>query len=341
VRLLPDASGGMYSFEQRHIEDYLTCREEENGWLWGFDSDILVDDGDESAAKSQQESADVVAWNREDLVPVIRRIGTASEGIVSSQNLRERASLVTTHMGSLSLCQVDYRGELLREVGAIDALLSTLFELRSRIMRKSTTPMVGTRDEAREEVHLLATVSWKALRELACGSIGNRTAIRMYDQNGAINGLELLVSYLEVYHEVPWHTLNATELNLVTAVIGVLRNVTHKTPENCEPLFDYGVAPLLIWRLLDGLEGGAATELPDQNQPWREACFRCAGTLLNLTEEHTPCLELCSTNPVLVAVLVDSWGANKRLSQVLHDLLESAKAKLPADEYLPAWEELI
>jgi len=135
--------------------------------------------------------------------------------------------------------------------------------------------------------------------------------------------------------------MNGLELELVTAVIGALRNVTHKTPENCQPCHELGVSSLLIWRLVHASGSPPTCSLPDQSQPWREVCFRAAGTLINIAEEYRPCLEQCSSNACLISILIESWGTNKRLVGMFRSLLESARTILPPEEYMEQWDAMI
>ena len=298
--------------------------EEDVEWLWNFGDGVVIDE-DEIANVPYTK----VAYTYEDLLPVMARIGR-SEGVDLIHDYRVRSELVNTNMGTLSLCQLD-RGEMLRKVGAIDALLFTLFEVRALIS-------CGDRIDTQTGAFELAITCWQALRDLACGSIGNRTAIRLHRQGG-INGLELMISYLKSFDGLLWHEMDELNLCLVTAVIGTMRNVSHKTHENCQFLHDNGASNLLIRRLLSGPHVGSS--LPEQSQPWREGSYRAVGSLLNIAEEYGPCLELCSSDADLISILVESWGCNKRLKPVFQSLLQSAKSTLPNDQYNSAWDECL
>ena len=298
--------------------------DEDAEWLWKFGDDVVLDE--EIIAKSPCKR---VVYTCEDLLPVIARIGR-SEGVDVIEDYGVRSELAKTNMGTLRLCQFD-RGELLRGVGAIDSLLSTLFEVRLLIR-------CGDRTQTQTAAFELAVACWQALRDLACGSIGNRTAIRLYRQ-GHMNGLELMISYLKSFDGLLWNEMDKLSLCLVTAVIGAMRNVSHKTHENCEVLHDNGASILLIRRLLGGPHVGSS--LPEQSQPWREGSYRAVGSLLNIAEEYGPCLELCSSNADLISILVESWGCNKRLKDVFQSLLHSAKSTLTNDQYNAAWEECL
>mmetsp|Transcript_32830 Transcript_32830/g.49521 ORF Transcript_32830/g.49521 Transcript_32830/m.49521 type:complete len:301 (-) Transcript_32830:344-1246(-) len=280
-----------------------------------------------SSTTSMMEDLDV-AFDRHSLAHVINRIHRAQQGTMESLDYKYRTLLIKKNMGCLRLCQLD-RGELLREVGAIEALLDTLTEVNKCIESNS--------EHFQIEAIELAIASWGALRELACGSIGNRTAIRKFKDENDVDGIMWIAKYLMSYHKIPWSDMNDSEIRLVTAVIGVARNVTHKTPENCIQCHDCGISSLLIWRLLNAGEKNNIS-LPDQSKPWREADFRASVTLINISEEHEPCLHLCSMNPILISRLLHSWGSNKRLKTVFKRMVESARTNLPCEQYISTWD---
>ena len=264
-----------------------------------------------------------VAYSTEDLSHVAARIGELLDGTDLIDDYTERTALIKINMGSLRLCQLE-RGELIREVGGIDSLLATLFEVSRWIQ-------CGERSDIQTAASHLAIACWKALRELACGSIGNRIAIRLYEQEH-ISGLGLMINFLRLFEEVTWEDMDALQIDLVTAVIGTMRNASHRTYENCKDLHDNGATTLLAVRVSQG-RSSVGFSLPEQSQPWREGCFRAAGTLLNIAEEYEPCLKCCSTNPSVIAILLESWGSNKRLAVVFSSLLKSSREGLTHDEY--------
>lgn len=305
---------------------------EEDLWLTGS-GDGLVDEEEEA----RQPTTTTVAYSSKDLEAVIARLrsregGEEHSGSSSEKDFVDRSVIVRTNVSSWGDW---YRGEMLREVGAMDALLSILSEVHDRVV-----PGTAKNDTTIAAFNL-ATSCWQSLRELACGSIGNRTAIRLYnDDDGVNNGLELMTNYLRAFSEVGYREMDCHELGIVTSVIGVMQNVTHKTPENCKPIHDYGASELLIDKLLVPDEDDDDT-LPDQSQPWREACFRAAVTLINIMEEYEPCLELCSMNAAVIPVLLESWGKNKRLKDLFRRLLQAARRNLSVVEYQEDWEERI
>jgi hypothetical protein len=267
------------------------------------------------------QSEKTIEYDPQRLKEVVSRIGRA-EGQDLMKDIQERSDLITLNMGSLRLCQLD-RGELLRELGAIDSLLYILSEMKHWIV--PNMEKMNKEDYATTAVIKLSTTCWQALRDLACGSIGNRTAIRNYTTK-EMNGIQLMVHYLEIFDEIPWDVLDSLQLQLVTAVIGVMRNVSHKTFENCKELHESGATALLSKRLLHGAQNA---NLPPQESPWREGCFRASGTLLNLSEEYEPCLQQCGTNALLVDILFGSWGSNQRYAPVFNAMTSLSGLNYP------------
>ena len=94
------------------------------------------------------------------------------------------------------------------------------------------------------------------------------------------------------------------ELRMMTAAIGVIRNATHSTRANCEAFHAYGITNLFIWRLTNtgtnisssennfchsNNESAQISRLPHASKPWREATFRIASSLINMSEK---CVEV-------------------------------------------------
>jgi hypothetical protein len=262
-----------------------------------------------------------ISYDPQCLRDVVNRIGK-EEGNDMVEDFQERTELIILNMGSLRLCQLD-RGELLRELGAIKSLLDSLSDTRHWCILH--TEVIQKRDELTTAAIKLSIACWQALRELACGSIGNRTAIRKYRKK-EVSGIQLMVYYLEIFEMVSWEVMDTLQLQLVTAVIGVMRNVSHKTYENCKQLHECGATTLLVTKLLQGAQKG---NLPGQESPWREGCFRAGGTLINLSEEYEPCLQYCSTNSLLVSILYGSWGTNQRLASVFKELNRLTRTNNP------------
>jgi hypothetical protein len=62
--------------------------------------------------------------------------------------------------------------------------------------------------------------------------------------------------------------------------------------------------------------------LPEESHLWREGCFRATGTLLNYAAEYETPKQSSSTNPSVIAIVLQSWGSNRRLIVVVSSLLE-------------------
>lgn len=305
--------------------------EEEEDWFGGFLAfefdDAETDDTNISATTYQ------FAAN-EDLPTIMTRIGTTIEYDDPCQDYAERTKLVEMKMGSMAQCR-GCQGEVLREAGAIAAILSTLQEL----VNKLPSPT----DTGREEgVLKLALACFGAARDLGCGSAGNREALREVESDG-VGGMKLMALYLRRYDGIRWDEVDSLQLKLLSAVIGTMRNVTHSTPENIEQLHQNGVSEMLIWRLKYASGCDDATTLPDSSEPCREGAFRSAATLINMAEKSRECAELYARDQNLVRLLVESWGGNNKKLPVLHlglaAILRSAKAQ--SEIFVDRWEEIL
>jgi len=274
-------------------------RMEGDEWLFSFN----VQEGDED---DESEEYMAVAHDAKTLASIMTRIRERDTTVENQVDWTFRRKLIATNMGSLKLCQLD-RGTLLRESGALQALVATLFEVEDQ----KTEPAAAD----------LSVVCWGALRDLSCGDQINRAMMREIQVDGA-NVLQLLVKNLERYNHVFWKDMNPQDLSLVTILTGVLRNVTHWTPRNCEILHKYGVTDLLVWRLLHA-SGAVETALPENGTSWREASYRCSNTLINMADEYEPCALEIRKNSLLVDYLVAEWSSNKRLSSLFKFLTEN------------------
>lgn len=312
----------------------------------------FFDDNDDNEA--QQESL----WNPppplQDVSTVLRLVDHNEDDedchVLSSVRLRAQTEFVQCHMGSLELCQ-GYRGDMLREIGAFNAVLDLLTTVKERQL---ITPCISaeisttTNNEQERDLLELCRVCWGAIRDMTCGVIGNRNAMRERNlrtrrrgggdgKDTTETGLTLAVDYLQWYHGQCWEELEPSHLDLLTAVLGVLRNVSHKTPQNCAVLHNCGATTLLVWRMLHADRNG----LPDATVPWREAVYRTLYTLINLAECHDPSSLECSRHPALVHQLLESWGSNKRLQPMFHNLVAHAKHELPDNDFDPLWNRFL
>mmetsp|Transcript_19287 Transcript_19287/g.27136 ORF Transcript_19287/g.27136 Transcript_19287/m.27136 type:complete len:540 (+) Transcript_19287:24-1643(+) len=129
------------------------------------------------------------------------------------------------------------------------------------------------------------------------------------------------------------------ELRLMTSLIGAVRNASHGTRSTCKAFCSKNIlytedvkvslADLLIWRILDGSSFRECSSekdfshdqlssckqpflilnlLPDTTNPYREACYRCAGSIINLAEKSSCFALKCSKDDRLLLQLVHSWG---------------------------------
>jgi len=127
----------------------------------------------------------------------------------------------------------------------------------------------------------------------------------------------------------------------MTNALGVIRNISHSTPFNCQGLHQVGMTLSLIHRLLcvnvnansgDETDGNCAGNrmhgksegegdsscsyrytytLPDVTKPWREACYRSSGSLINMAERcHDVAVECGERDDggALILILIQSWG---------------------------------
>ena len=154
----------------------------------------------------------------------------------------------------------------------------------------------------------LASACIGGIRDMACGNASNRAAISEYRtetihiSNGErtleVTGPQILASYVKRYDKLHWEDIlgleggsgrdgrGRKELRLFTDACGAIRNASHSTPTTCAILHSASVTKMFIWRLLQGSKDNSPENvptLPDASRPWREASFRIAGSLINIT----------------------------------------------------------
>lgn len=290
-------------------------------------------------------------------------------------HLRRTNVLVSNHTGTMAQCRGP-AGERLREAGAVDALLLALFRLlvggpacschgvslpdvvrgddrpnRAAAYSSLQDTVAGVyRDRLGCELPSgdvllralqnsaldLATSALGGVRDLACGSAGNRAAILQWrppdGPGGVRNGAELLGAYIRRYHGIDWRDIvlglrfededesvkgasytkrGVKELRLLTNTLGCIRNSSHSTSDLCEAFYSFGLVDLLTWRLIGNVGKraiGRLPRLPDASSPWREACFRCACALINISEKNECTAKKVGTNRELTLLLIESWG---------------------------------
>ncbi|KAL3806946.1 hypothetical protein ACHAXA_002230 [Cyclostephanos tholiformis] len=310
-------------------------------------------------------------------------------------DMRQRVNAIQHYMGTLAQCR-GTGGDVLREAGAISALLNVLWRLKvPSISDNSKTivllPQIAfTEDGANLDsmilcdyhLHLrkddpyfndvvlnefdmtaleLATSCLGSLRDLSCGSALNRAAILAWTPQSPCkvafieNGVQLLNSYVKRYDQWKWEEIlslqqrrpdkhiaefatecasstdrGKKELRLLTNALGTVRNSSHSTPDVCQEMFDHDLVDALVWRLMPSCKtkNGQSTtnSLPDVSLPWREACFRAAGSLINLAEKCPGVARQLGSNRELIHLLIETWGG---ASAVVFDQTKTSARALP------------
>jgi len=204
---------------------------------------------------------------------------------------------------------------------------------------------------AMEEIHStaidLAIASLGSLRDLACGSALNRAAFLSWKPppsqsfNGIIieNGVHVLVAYIKRYDGLSWQDIlglensspqledasgesvyytarGRKEIRLLTNALGAIRNSSHSTVDVCRAFYMYGVVDLLMWRLVanTSTETHDVLVLPDASKPWREACYRIAGSLINLAEKCPDVAMKLASNRKIIYILLETWGGTNAIT---------------------------
>jgi len=193
----------------------------------------------------------------------------------------------------------------------------------------------------------LATTCLGSLRDLACGSAENRSAIlswipppnNSFDNDQCIieNGVHVICAYINRYHQMTWEDImsskqreltessNASslhtergkkELRLLTNALGVIRNSSHSTPDICQAYFNHKTVDALVWHIMPTLDDDndddtttlSCSSLPDVSCPWREACFRIGASLINIAEKCKDAGHQIARNRRLIYLLIETWG---------------------------------
>eukprot|EP00581_Thalassiosira_minuscula_P011085 CAMPEP_0183717896 /NCGR_PEP_ID=MMETSP0737-20130205/11331_1 /TAXON_ID=385413 /ORGANISM="Thalassiosira miniscula, Strain CCMP1093" /LENGTH=511 /DNA_ID=CAMNT_0025947373 /DNA_START=161 /DNA_END=1692 /DNA_ORIENTATION=+ len=221
----------------------------------------------------------------------------------------------------------------------------------------------------------LATSCLGSLRDLSCGSALNRAAVLAWmppsttnqcDTSCLENGVHALSAYVKRYDQWKWEDilhlhgekvckndstmytdLGKKELRLLTNALGAIRNTSHSTPDVCQEFFNHGLVDPLVWRLMpdhDPLEraefmASASTSslLPDASHPWREACFRAAGSLINLAEKCPDVAHRLASDRRLIYLLIEAWGGANALTPVVpnNKYNGASSSKLGSSSSLP------
>ena len=191
----------------------------------------------------------------------------------------------------------------------------------------------------------LASAALGSLRDLACGSALNRAAFLLWEPSSSSlqthnksvikNGVHVLVAYIQRYDGLSWEdimclgggdAINATrvegectyttrgkkEIRMLTNALGAIRNSSHSTADVCQSFYTYDLVDLLIRRLIQDVStsnnNGSHSVLPDASKPWREACFRTAGSLINLAEKCPDVANKLASNRNIIYILLETWG---------------------------------
>lgn len=293
----------------------------------GGESDLAFN---ECIGESHQEDD-----NLKDVMLRLKRSMHGNDDMV--EEYQRQIRIVQSQMGNMTLCRGD-RGKLLYQAGAIPALVSTL----GKILDRLPPPKKAIAAE-HEQVVILATCCWGAIRDLSCHNANVRAAVRTCHDSHE-NGLNLMTRYVSFYESTRWQDIASRQhLSLLTSVIGAIRNVTHSTAENCVELYENGISSLLSWRLLH-----SGPELPDVTQPWREAAFRAGACLINISEKCPECARECARNVTLLHILIEVWGgkATKTMkAPMLHlglaAILNAANEELPPEVYDQSWNDIL
>lgn len=204
---------------------------------------------------------------------------------------------------------------------------------------------------AKNELHSttidLACASLGALRDLACGSALNRAAFLSWEPASSQtfstifmeNGAHVLVAYIQRYDGLSWEDIlclgDATkperaedtshnytargrkEIRMLTNALGAIRNSSHSTADVCQSFYSYGLVDLLIRRLVHDASStynNGVSVLPNATQPWREACFRTAGSLINLAEKCPDVATKLASNRKIIYILLETWGGTTAIT---------------------------
>ena len=192
-----------------------------------------------------------------------------------------------------------------------------------------------TKKELEQTTINLAIVSLGTLRDLACGSAKNRATFltwepplsQTFDGMMIENGLHVLVAYVKRYDGLSWEDIlnfdastrvytddmctarGKKEIRMLTNALGAIRNSSHSNADVCQAYFACGLVDLLTWRLIENASTNInISVLPDATKPWREACYRTAGSLINLAEKCPAVATKLASNRQIIYILLETWG---------------------------------
>ena len=188
------------------------------------------------------------------------------------------------------------------------------------------------------------------------------TSMESYRAKPIKNGIHVLSAYVRRYDRVKWEeilslkergcpdTSNSSnfdtttytargkkELRLLANALGTIRNTSHSTPDVCRAFFDDGLVDILVWRLMPDTitphhgqtanDNEVSSSLPDSSKPWRESCFRAAGSLINLAEKCPGVAYQLGSNRQLIYLLMEAWGGASAFKSALNAPSKNTSAK--------------
>lgn len=227
---------------------------------------------------------------------------------LTSAGVESKMFIISNFMGNLSQCRLN--NIIIQEHHGIQSLMHIVAILANKLTTEENPRIVEN-----EQLWKLANITLGSLRDLACGDAANRLQIGSFtSSNDIADGIDILTQFIKSFHQVShndWETIAQLKLKVLTSALGVIRNITHSTPSNCQSLHNKGMTDCFIHLLLNASKTAKSTSkkmLPDASQPHREACYRLAGSLINMAEKCEDVAIKCSHNNALVWLLIESWG---------------------------------
>lgn len=260
-------------------------------------------------------------------------------------NIKQVENIITQFMGNMAQCRI--HGKEIRELRGNSSLMTILYNL---ICKWEGFRQKDVSDECLEnggemceldgakyrEENKLASAILGALRDLSCGDATTRLQIGQFDaiMDNDIQesydvtemspkhrtGIDIISYFVLKYKYMTWDDIPTQELKTMTNALGVARNITHSTPFNCRAFHDAGMTKVFIHRLVGRFHELSeenvksvepCRELPSSSEPWREACYRLAGTLINMAEKCQDAAVECAKDEDLIWILIESWGGVK------------------------------
>eukprot|EP00979_Chaetoceros_neogracilis_P003680 scaffold654_cov253-Chaetoceros_neogracile.AAC.4 len=319
--------------------------------LYSFDPFASPDSDDEESessaqnAPSQQQSITPYP-SIKDLSDAIQYLSQP----LDRSNLHYIEYVISTYMGSMAQCRVHGK-EINRLGGIeyLMTILYNLIGYWSLGERQGDIIANAIEDLQQSNLELqVGNATLGALRDLSCGNASNRRQIGQYDyqihghaeavakfdedvslatwediETKTCTGIHIISFFITKHARQKWEEIPKLELKGMTNALGVTRNITHSSSLNCQALHKNGMTRIFMNRLcgiLNGSENVARSEsgkiglyqsLPDVSKPWREACYRLAGTLINMAEKCRDAAIECASDEVVIWILIDSWGGIK------------------------------